>query len=171
MTVNIIFSGGSRRRAAEQIVKETWGGPPIHSRRDSRKASYREFRHKIRARFHGQAHAQEATSIFPTRRFARSKTSIKKRSAAIKPYRTRVTSVRSRRTLAIRSSDGLSLKERAEPSIGRGWNATAKPGRRDRPKPTASPDAGRKSSIFAKKGPIWPARLWIQDAQGNWKKK
>lgn len=177
VTVNIYFPAAAVERAAEQIVKETWGGaaepgktvPPPQSRKPHPAGE------KLSVSFFAMAHAQEADINVSNPAIRALKDSIKQRSDAIKPYMDRGhVGIAQDGLLAIRNSDGLSLKERAE--IKQLVDAE----NRDREALYAeiakannigSENIPKIKSIFAKSWidqarPGW----WIQD-QGNWRRK
>jgi uncharacterized protein YdbL (DUF1318 family) len=117
VTVNIYFPAAAVERAADQIVKETWGGPaeppntPAQPQSNNSKTSVP----RLSLGLIGAAHAQEADINVSNPAIRALKDSIKQRSEAIKPYMDRGNvGIGQDGLLAIRGSDGLSLKERAE---------------------------------------------------------
>jgi uncharacterized protein YdbL (DUF1318 family) len=177
VTVNIYFPAAAVERAADQIVKETWGGP-AEPQPKPQPQSKLPVNHGpgFALDFVGQAQAQEADINISNPAIRALKDSIKNRSAAIKPYMDKGSiGIAQDGLLAIRSSDGLSLKERAE------TKQLVDAENRDREALYAeiakangiAADAVPKiKSIFAKSWtdqaqPGW----WIQDSQGNWKRK
>ncbi|MGH7855012.1 MAG: YdbL family protein [Candidatus Binatia bacterium] len=177
VTVNIYFPAAAVERAADQIVKETWGEAaepaknvtPPQSRIPKPPAEMLWFS------FIGVAQAQEADINVSNPAIRALKDSIKQRSDAIKPYMDRGNAgIAQDGLLAIRNTEGLSLKERAE--IKQLVDAE----NRDRESlyaeiakanNIAKESVPKIKSIFAKSWidqarPGW----WIQD-QGNWRRK
>lgn len=175
VTVNIYFPAAAVERAADQIVKETWGGaaepaknvPPPQSRNSQPSA--------LSFSLISVAHAQEPDINVSNPAIRALKDAIKQRSEAIKPFMDRGNvGIAQDGLLAIRNTDGLSLKERAE--IKQLVDAE----NRDREALYAEIAKGNNiaqesipkiKSIFAKSWidqarPGW----WIQD-QGNWRRK
>lgn len=178
VTVNIYFPAAAVERAAEQIVKETWGEPGEQPKPKGQPQSkaWETLGTRIALSFVGQAQAQEADINISNPAIRALKDAIKNRSAAIKPYMDKGNiGIAQDGLLAIRSTEGLSLKERAE------IQQLLEAENRDREALYAeiakangmAKDAVPKiKNIFAKSWtdqarPGW----WIQDAQGNWKKK
>jgi uncharacterized protein YdbL (DUF1318 family) len=175
VTVNIYFPAAAVERAADQIVKETWGGPE----KTPPKPQSRAFELPFRITSFGlvaEAHAQEADINISNPAIRALKASIKTRSDAIKPFMDRGhIGIAQDGLLAIRSTEGLNLKERAE------VKQLVDAENRDREALYAeiakanniSKDSIPKiKAIFAKSWieqarPSW----WIQDSQGNWKIK
>jgi uncharacterized protein len=119
VTVNIYFPAAAVERAADQIVKETWGGPakpatPVPQPQSRSLFSPNRF---LALSFVSEAFAQDADINVTNPAIRALKDSIKKRSDAIKPYMDRGNiGIAQDGLLAIRSADGLNLKERAEAS-------------------------------------------------------
>ena len=178
VTVNIYFPAAAVERAADQIVKETWGGPGEPEKNAPQPQSrYFDLPSAIaHLGFIGAAHAQEADINVSNPAIRALKDSIKRRSEAIKPYMDRGNvGIGQDGLLVIRNNDGLSLKERAE------VNQLLGAENRDREalyaeiaKANNIPNENipRIKSIFAKSW-IEQARpgWWIQDSQGSWRKK
>lgn len=178
VTVNIYFPAAAVERAADQIVKETWGGaaepaknvPPPQSR------NWQPLSQMVSFDFLSAAHAQEADINVSNPAIRALKDSIKQRSEAIRPYMDRGNvGIAQDGLLAIRNTDGVSLKERAE------INQLVDAENRDRESLYAeiakANNIARDSipkikSIFAKSW-IDQARAgwWIQDGSGNWRRK
>jgi uncharacterized protein len=178
VTVNIYFPAAAVERAADQIVKETWGGPgeppkpaPVPQSRTlfspARFAS---------VSFLSEASAQEADINVSNPAIRALKESIRVRSDAIKPYMDRGNiGIARDGLLALRTADGLNLKERAEAQ------QLVEAENRDREalyseiakaNNIAKESIPKIKSIFAKSWidqarPGW----WTQDAQGSWRKK
>jgi len=177
VTVNIYFPAAAVERAANQIVKETWGelskpAPPPAPLSQRRISPWR----LASLSLVGEAVAQEADINVSNPAIRAIKNSIKTRSDAIKPFMDHGNiGIASDGLLAIRNSDGLNLKERAE--IKQLVDAE----NRDREdlyveiaKANNIPavNVPKIKAIFAKSWvdqshPGW----WIQDGQGNWRKK
>lgn len=178
VTVNIYFPAAAVERVADQIVKETWGGagepakiaPPPQSQNlwaPIQLASLSLI---------GAAHAQEADINVSNPAIRALKDSIKKRSGAIRPYMDRGNiGIGQDGLLVVRNTDGLDLKARAE------INQLVDAENRDREtlygeiaKANGIPTSNvpKIKSIFAKS---WidqaQSGWWIQDGQGNWRRK
>ena len=178
VTVNIYFPAAAVERAADQIVKETWGGPGDPAKAPPKPQSFNLFAPVRLTKWSliSEAYAQEADINVTNPAIRALKDSIRDRSNAIKPYMDRGNvGIAQDGLLAVRSSDGLNLKERAE------INQLVDAENRDRENLYAeiakANNISRESipkikTIFARSWvdqarPGW----WIQDAQGNWKKK
>lgn len=178
VTVNIYFPAAAVERAADQIVKETWGGAPAEPVKKEEPQSWisKPAAALVMFRFVGEAHAQEADINVSNPAIRALKDSIKRRSELLKPYMDRGNVGISRDgLLSVRATEGLSLKERAE------VQQLVDAENRDREalyvEIAKANDIARESvpkikAIFAKSW-IEQARpgWWIQDAQGNWRKK
>ncbi|HKY06798.1 MAG TPA: YdbL family protein [Candidatus Binatia bacterium] len=116
VTVNIYFPAAAVERAADQIVKETWGGPAEPAKNPPPQSkSTKPSAASVSFRFISVAHAQEADINVSNPAIRALKDSIKQRSEAIKPYMDRGNvGIGQDGLLVIRNSDGLSLKERAD---------------------------------------------------------
>lgn len=177
VTVNIYFPAAAVQRAADEIVKETWGGPSGKSEQ-VQPQSLLQFvpRGTLSLSIVSEAFAQEADINVSNPAIRGLRDSIRRRSAAIKPYLDKGNvGINQAGMLVIRSSEGLNLKERAE------VQQLIEAENRDREALYAEiakannipPDAVPKiKGIFAKS---WidqaQSGWWIQDSQGNWKKK
>ena len=178
VTVNIYFPAAAVERAAEQIVKETWGAPGEPAKVPPKPQSSNRFSPLRLAslNFVGEASAQEADINVSNPAIRALKDSIKQRSNAIKPYMDRGNiGIGQDGLLRARTTDGLNLKERAE------VQQLVEAENRDREALYAEiakannisrENIPKIKSIFAKSWidqaqPGW----WIQDSQGNWKKK
>jgi uncharacterized protein YdbL (DUF1318 family) len=181
VTVNIYFPAAAVERAADQIVKETWGGPSEPAKSAPKPQSFNRF---LPARFASlkslsfasEAHAQEADINVSNPAIRALKDAIKQRSGAIKPFMDRGNiGIGQDGLLVIRGSDGLNLKERAE------TKQLVDAENRDRENLYAeiakanniSRDSiPRIKTIFARS---WidqaQSGWWIQDAQGAWRRK
>lgn len=177
VTVNIYFPAAAVQRAADQIVEETWGDPgksaPKASPENKSSAPVNVYRVVGFAR---EAHAQEADINVSNPAIRSLKESIRARSGALKPYMDKGNvGITRDGLLTIRTTEGLSLKERAE--IQQLVDAE----NRDRESLYAEIARANSfprekvadiKSIFAKSWidqarPGW----YIQDASGNWRKK
>ncbi len=178
VTVNIYFPAAAVERAADQIVKETWGGPAEAPKtapqpQSSNLSSLRRFASLIWVR---EAQAQEADINVSNPAIRALKEAIRQRSNAIKPYMDRGNIGLNRDgLLTVRSTDGLNLKERAE------TKQLVDAENRDRESLYAEiakannisrDQIPRIKAIFAKSWldqahPGW----WVQDSQGNWRRK
>ena len=177
VTVNIYFPAAAVERAAEQIVKETWGGPGEPPKKEQPQSGVPVGPgSKVSFDLVGAAYAQEPDINISNPAIRALKDSIKNRADAIKPFMDRGNvGINQDGLLSVRSTDGLSLKERAE------VQQLIEAENRDREAlyleiakaNNFSQDAVPKiKRIFAKSWidqakPGW----WIQDPQGNWKKK
>jgi len=181
VTVNIYFPAAAVERAADQIVKETWGGPGSPS--DPAKAapkpqSYNRYAPMRLAAlsFISEAHAQEADINVSNPAIRALKDSIKERSGAIKPFMDRGNiGIAQDGLLAIRSADGLNLKERAETKQlvdAENRDRENLYGEIAKANNISKESIPRIKTIFAKS---WLEQAqsgwWIQDAQGTWRRK
>jgi uncharacterized protein YdbL (DUF1318 family) len=178
VTVNIYFPAAAVERAAEQIVKETWGGPGEPAKAPPKPQStnrFSPFRAVSLSLVH-EAFAQEPDINVSNPAIRALKDSIKQRSNAIKPYMDRGNvGIRQDGLLTIRTADGLNLKERAEiQQLVEAENRDREALYAEIAKANNIPKENipKIKSIFAKSWidqaqPGW----WIQDSQGNWKKK
>jgi uncharacterized protein YdbL (DUF1318 family) len=178
VTVNIYFPAAAVERAADQIVKETWGGPGEPAKAEPKPQSF-NFDSPMRAatfRWVSEAHAQEADINVSNPAIRALKDAIRQRSDSIKPYMDRGNIGLDRNgLLTVRSTDGLNLKERAE------TRQLVDAENRDRESLYAeiakannisSDQIPRIKAIFARSWldqarPGW----WVQDSQGNWRRK
>lgn len=178
VTVNIYFPAAAVERAADQIVKETWGGPaeadkttPAPQSRRSTTPAPKLSWGLIRA-----AHAQEADINVSNPAIRALKHSIKRRSETLKPYMDRGNiGIGRDGLLALRNADGLNLKERAEAQQSLDaenrdrealYAEIAKANNIDKD------SIPKIKAIFAKSW-IDQARTgwWIQDGSGSWRRK
>lgn len=177
VTVNIYFPAAAVERAADQIVKETWGGPEAPAKKDQPQSSIIRAE-AVAALFHfvEEAHAQEADINVSNPAIRALKDSIKNRSNSIKPFMDRGSVGISRDgLLTVRTTEGLSLKERADVQQlvdAENRDREALYGEIARANNIARESVPRIKTIFAKSWrdqaqPGW----WIQDEQGSWKKK
>ena len=177
VTVNIYFPAAAVERAADEIVKETWGGRTESVPKDEPRSRVPTLAPKTASiSFIGEAFAQEADINISNPAIRALKDSIKNRSGSIKPFMDRGNvGLTNEGLLTVRTTDGLSLKERAE--VQQLLDAE----NRDReslyleiakannfPKESVA----KIKAIFARSWleqaqPGW----WVQDGQGNWQKK
>jgi uncharacterized protein YdbL (DUF1318 family) len=177
VTVNIYFPAAAVERAADEIVKETWGGRTESVPKDEPRSRVPTIAPKIASiSFIGEAFAQEADINISNPAIRALKDSIKNRSGSIKPFMDRGNAgLTNEGLLTVRTTDGLRLKERAE--VQQLLDAE----NRDReslyfeiakannfPKESVA----KIKAIFARSWleqaqPGW----WVQDGQGNWQKK
>jgi uncharacterized protein YdbL (DUF1318 family) len=175
--VNIYFPAAAVERAADQIVKETWGNQAEKMKKEQPQSRFVD-PEAVRVMFNpvNEAHAQEADINVSNPAIRALKDSIKNRSDSIKPYMDRGNVGISRDgLLTVRTTEGLNLKERAEAQ------QLVDAENRDREalyleiakaNNIARESVPKIKAIFARSW-IEQARpgWWIQDAQGNWKKK
>lgn len=177
VTVNIYFPAAAVERAADEIVKETWGGRTESVPKDQPRSQVPPVAPKIASiSFIDEAFAQEADINVSNPAIRALKDSIKNRSGSIKPFMDRGNvGLTNEGLLTVRTTDGLSLKERAE--VQQLLDAE----NRDReslyleiakannfPKESVA----KIKAIFARS---WLEQAqsgwWVQDGQGNWQKK
>lgn len=177
VTVNIYFPAAAVERAADQIVKETWGGPAEPAPQKGQPQSRMDgLGSRYALGFVTAAHAQEADINVSNPAIRAIKDSIKNRSEAIKPFMDKgAVGIAQDGLLAIRSSDGLNLKERAETKqLVEAENNDREALYAEIAKANGIPKESvpKIKSIFAKSW-IEQARpgWYIQDASGSWRKK
>lgn len=178
VTVNIYFPAAAVERAAEQIVKETWGGPSEPAKAPPKPQSYNRFPplHTVSLTFVSEAQAQEADINVSNPAIRALKDSIKQRAGAIKPFMDRGNiGIVQDGLLTIRTTDGFNLKERAEAQqLVEAENRDREALYAEIAKANGIPKENipRIKAIFAKS---WIEQAqsgwWIQDSQGNWKRK
>ena len=177
VTVNIYFPAAAVERAADQIVKETWGGPGEPAKKDEPQSGIIGVE-AVAAMFHfvAEAHAQEADINVSNPAIRALKDSIKNRSNSIKPFMDRGNvGIGRDGLLVVRTIEGLSLKERAEAQqLVDAENRDREALYREIAKANdiAEQSVPRIKTIFAKSWreqaqPGW----WIQNEQGNWQKQ
>lgn len=178
VTVNIYFPAAAVERAAEQIVKETWGSAPAEPVKKEQPQS-RIFKPEMAfamLRSVGEAHAQEADINVSNPAIRALKDSIKQRSESLKSYMDRGNvGITRDGLLTVRTTEGLSLKERAE------VQQLVDAENRDREalyveiakaNNIATESVPKIKAIFAKSWVEQARPGWyVQDAQGNWRKK
>lgn len=177
VTVNIYFPAAAVERAAEEIVKETWGGRPESTPKEAPRSHVPTAAERIASiGFTDEAFAQEADINVSNPAIRALKDAIKNRSGSIKPFMDRGNvGIARDGLLTVRTTDGLTLKERAE------VQQLVDAENRDRESlyveiakanNFAQGSVAKIKAIFARSWveqaqPGW----WIQDEQGNWKKK
>ena len=177
VTVNIYFPAAAVQRAADEIVKETWGGPNGTPERVQPQSLLRFApRRALSFSLVGEAFAQEADINVSNPAIRALKESIKRRSGTIKPYMDKGNAgINQNGLLAVRSTDGLNLKERAEvQQLIEAENRDREALYAEIAKANNIPSEAvpKIKVIFAKS---WTDQAqsgwWIQDSQGTWKKK
>ena len=178
VTVNIYFPAAAVERAADQIVKETWGAPNEPAKAAPKPQSYNRFSPLRTAvvTFVSEANAQEADINVSNPAIRALKDSIKQRSNAIKPFMDRGNiGIAQDGLLAIRSTDGLNLKERAETKQlvdAENRDRENLYGEIAKANNISRESIPRIKAIFARS---WidqaQSGWWIQDAQGAWRRK
>lgn len=178
VTVNIYFPAAAVERAADQIVRETWGTAPREPMKKEQPQSSIFNRDSAFAllRLAAEAHAQEADINVSNPAIRSLKDSMRSRSESLKPYMDRGNvGITRDGLLTMRSREGLSLKERAE------VQQLVDAENRDREtlyaeiakaNNIAIEAVPKIKAIFAKSWVEQAQSGWyIQDAQGNWSKK
>jgi len=178
VTVNIYFPAAAVERAADQIVKETWGGSPEPAKTapQPQSSDRRAPARIVSLAWMSEAQAQEADINVSNPAIRALKDSIKQRSGAIRPYMDRGNvGIAQDGMLAIRNSDGLDLKARAEiKQLVDAENRDREALYAEIAKANGIPASNvpKIKSIFAKS---WidqaQSGWWIQDAGGNWRRK
>jgi uncharacterized protein len=177
VTVNIYFPAAAVQRAADEIVKETWGGPSGKSE-PIQPQSLVPFapRRSLSLSLIREAFAQEPDINVSNPAIRGVRDSIKRRSGAIKPYMDKGNAgINQDGLLVVRSSEGLSLKERAEvQQLIEAENRDREALYSEIAKANNIPANAvpKIKGIFARS---WidqaQSGWWIQDSQGNWKRK
>jgi uncharacterized protein YdbL (DUF1318 family) len=176
VTVNIYFAAAAVERAADEIVKETWGNRTESVPKEQPRSLLSTAREIVSVTFVDEAFAQEADINISNPAIRALKDSIKNRSGSIKPFMDRGNvGLTKEGLLAVRTTDGLSLKERAEvQQLVDAENRDRESLYLEIAKANNFPleSVAKIRSIFARS---WveqaQAGWWIQDAQGNWQKK
>jgi uncharacterized protein YdbL (DUF1318 family) len=176
VTVNIYFPAAAVERAADEIVKETWGSRTESAPKEQPRSLLPTAREIVSVTFIDEAFAQEADINISNPAIRALKDSIKNRSGSIKPFMDRGNvGLTKEGLLAVRTTDGLSLKERAEvQQLVDAENRDRESLYLEIAKANNFPleSVAKIRSIFARS---WveqaQAGWWIQDAQGNWQKK
>jgi uncharacterized protein YdbL (DUF1318 family) len=176
VTVNIYFPAAAVERAADEIVKETWGNRTESAPREQPRSLLPAAWKNASVSFIDEAFAQEADINISNPAIRALKDSIKNRSGSIKPFMDRGNVGLTRDgLLTVRTTDGLNLKERAEvQQLVDAENRDRESLYLEIAKANNFPkeSVAKIKSIFAKS---WAEQAqsgwWIQDAQGNWQKK
>ena len=176
VTVNIYFPAAAVERAADEIVKETWGNRTESAPKEQPRSLLSTAREIVSVTFVDEAFAQEADINISNPAIRALKDSIKNRSGSIKPFMDRGNvGLTKEGLLAVRTTDGLSLKERAEvQQLVDAENRDRESLYLEIAKANNFPleSVAKIRSIFARS---WVEQAqsgwWIQDAQGNWQKK
>jgi uncharacterized protein len=176
VTVNIYFPAAAVERAADEIVKETWGSRTESAPKEQPRSLLPTAREIVSVTFIDEAFAQEADINISNPAIRALKDSIKNRSGSIKPFMDRGNvGLTKEGLLAVRTTNGLSLKERAEvQQLVDAENRDRESLYLEIAKANNFPleSVAKIRSIFARS---WveqaQAGWWIQDAQGNWQKK
>jgi uncharacterized protein YdbL (DUF1318 family) len=176
VTVNIYFPAAAVERAADEIVKETWGNRTESAPKEQPRSLLPTAREIVSVTFIDEAFAQEADINISNPAIRALKDSIKNRSGSIKPFMDRGNvGLTKEGLLAVRTTYGLSLRERAEvQQLVDAENRDRESLYLEIAKANNFPleSVAKIRSIFARS---WveqaQAGWWIQDAQGNWQKK
>jgi uncharacterized protein YdbL (DUF1318 family) len=184
VTINIYFPAAAVEKAADRIVEEVWGGKGVEQQKQDELINQGEPQSLLLDSLYfvmtaigpGEAFAAEPDVNVTTPAIRALKDSIQQRAASITPFMDSGNAgIADSGLLAIRTSDGLGLKDKA--ALSRLIDAE----NRDREALYSeiakannfSPDKIEDiKKIFAGSW-IKNARTgwWIQDADGNWKKK
>lgn len=176
VTVNIYFPAAAVQRAADTIVEETWGGPGKGAKEAPKSGAFVAAKRYAFAGFASEAFAQEADINVSNPAIRALKESIRSRSESIKPFMDKGSVGLNRDgLLAVRTTEGLNLKERAE------VQQLVEAENRDRESLYAEIAKANNfhqdrvadiKRIFAKS---WSDQArsgwWVQGAQGNWTRK
>jgi len=176
VTVNIYFPAAAVERAADEIVKETWGGRTESAPKEQPRSLLPAAWKIVSVSFIDEVFAQEADINISNPAIRALKESIKNRSGSIKPFMDRGNvGLTKDGLLTVRTTDGLNLKERAEvQQLVDAENRDRESLYLEIAKANNFPleSVAKIRSIFARS---WveqaQAGRWIQDGQGNWKKK
>ena len=177
VTVNIYFPAAAVERAADEIVKETWGGPGEAPKKPQPQSRLRVVpKSALSFSLAGNAYAQEPDINISNPAIRALKDSIKNRSESIKPYMDKGNvGINQDGLLTVRGTDGLSLKERAEvQQLIEAENRDRESLYREIAKANNFGDDAvpKIKRIFSKS---WADQArsgwWIQDPQGNWRRK
>ena len=177
VTVNIYFPAAAVERAADEIVKETWGGRTESIPKDQPRSQVPTAGWNIAfISFIDEAFAQEADINVSNPAIRALKDSIKNRSGSIKPFMDRGNvGLTKDGLLTVRTTDGLGLKERAEvQQLVDAENRDRESLYLEIAKANNFPkeSVAKIKTIFARSWieqaqPGW----WVQDGQGNWQRK
>jgi uncharacterized protein YdbL (DUF1318 family) len=180
VTINIYFPAAAVEKAADEIVEEVWGDEEKKPEKDKGGEPQGLLDNHVRFASLGigpsEAYAQEADINVTTPAIRALKDSIQKRAASIKPYLEKGNAgISNDGLLVIRSTGGLSLKEKA--SLSRLIDSENKDrealyveiAKANNFSPDRVPDIKK---LFAKSW-IKKARKgwWVQGADGKWSQK
>jgi uncharacterized protein YdbL (DUF1318 family) len=177
VTVNIYFPAAAVERAADEIVKETWGSRTESAPKEAPRSQVPTATGRlVSLAFTDEAFAQEADINVSNPAIRALKDSIKNRSGSIKPFMDRGNvGITKDGLLTVRTTDGLTLKERAEvQQLVDAENRDRESLYLEIAKANNFPQSSvaKIKSIFARS---WieqaQAGWWIQDERGNWKTK
>jgi len=176
VTVNIYFPAAAVQRAADRIVEETWGDQGKGGAKEPPKSgSLVPEKRYVVVSFAGEAFAAEPDVNVSNPAIRGLKESIKARSGSLIPFMDKGNAgIGKDGLLAVRTTEGLNLKERSEvQQLVEAENRDRESLYAEIAKANNFPDKVRDiKAIFAKS---WTdqakAGWWIQDAQGNWRKK
>jgi uncharacterized protein YdbL (DUF1318 family) len=176
VTVNIYFPAAAVERAADEIVKETWGDPRDPAAKEPPRSMLPALGRIATVSFGSEAFAQEADINVSNPAIRALKDTIRNRSGAIKPLMDRGNvGITRDGLLTVRTTEGLSLKERAEAQqLVEAENRDREALYLEIAKANNFPpeSVAKIKSIFARS---WAEQAqsgwWIQDTQGNWQRK
>ncbi|MET0502437.1 MAG: YdbL family protein [Candidatus Binatia bacterium] len=176
VTVNIYFPAAAVERAADEIVKETWGDPRDPAAKEPPRSMLPALGKIASVSFGSEAFAQEADINVSNPAIRALKDTIRNRSGAIKPLMDRGNvGITRDGLLTVRTTEGLSLKERAEAQqLVEAENRDREALYLEIAKANNFPpeSVAKIKSIFARS---WAEQAqsgwWIQDTQGNWQRK
>ena len=176
VTVNIYFPAAAVERAADEIVKETWGGRTDPAPKEPPRSMLPALWQIATISFVSEVFAQEADINVSNPAIRALKDTIRNRSGSIKPFMDRGNvGITRDGLLTVRTTEGLSLKERAEAQqLVDAENRDREALYLEIAKANNFPpeSVAKIKSIFARS---WVEQAqsgwWIQDAQGNWQRK
>jgi uncharacterized protein YdbL (DUF1318 family) len=177
VTVNIYFPAAAVEKAADQIVRETWGNAPQEPvKNEPQSRNFEPGAAWVSFGLVGEAHAQEADINVSNPAIRALRSSIKNRSESIKPFMDRGNvGITRDGLLSVRTTDGLSLKERAEVQQlvdAENRDREALYAEIAKANNIARESVPKIKAIFARSWVEQARPGWlIQDTQGNWRKK
>jgi len=176
VTVNIYFPAAAVQRAADKIVEETWGEPGKGAKEAPKSGAFLAGKRYVFSGWTREAFAQEADINVSNPAIRALKDSIRTRSDSIKPFMDKGSvGIGREGHLVVRTTEGLNLKERAEIQQlveAENRDRDALYGEIAKANNIPKEKVADIKKIFAQSW-IDQARSgwWIQDAQGNWRKK
>src|SRR5713226_3549320 len=176
VTVNIYFPAAAVQRAADKIVEETWGEPGKGVKEAPKSGAFLAGKRYVFSGWTREAFAQEADINVSNPAIRALKDSIRTRSDSIKPFMDKGSvGIGREGHLVVRTTEGLNLKERAEIQQlveAENRDRDALYGEIAKANNIPKEKVADIKKIFAQSC-IDQARSgwWIQDAQGNWRKK